>query len=342
MAVAYNSVQVSDIDNDTPNPMVFTYDPSAVLRGILVFCFAEFTSTDTFTGVRYDTGGLNRSLVTDANWRAVDNAGEVLQVKAFFLGTGLRSDHNPVNIAIDHTGHVALKMAVIIGVTADKDTEIIGLPHLFTGDGTLAEQSIDTGTRQAMRFAGLFSGLAANPAAGANSTVLVDVDGSTSPFATGDSITVVRETNGGSGNRPVGFSSGTSDDRAGVHLAIAEVLTTDLAATPIVLDLGVPAPVLSIPVTIAPGPILFDLGVPAPLVTQPIVLTPGAITLDFGVPTPTLDAPVVFSVGPIGLELGVPEPDFDFSEPAPKYVPQGPETDEWDRAGDLPPRKYQS
>lgn len=33
----------------------------------------------------------------------------------------------------------------------------------------------------------------------------------------------VRETTAGQGSRPVGFSYGTSDDRAAVHLAVREV-----------------------------------------------------------------------------------------------------------------------
>lgn len=133
-----------------------------------------------------------------------------------------------------------------------------------------------------------------------------------------------------------------SNVQVSLLMAIHPVSITTLSVTPVVFDLGVPAPTLAQPHTFEPGPIVLDLGVPAPLLTQPTVFEPGPITLDFGVPAPLLDSLVTFTVGPIALTLGVPEPDFDYSEPPPKYVPVGPDIDDWDRAGDLPPSKYQA
>lgn len=220
MAVSYVSHALSATwDNGSASPHTFSFTPSGTPKGILIFTVAAATSIDRFpTAPSY--GGVAMSFVSGGY--AVDTAGEPGQVKASFLGSGIPSGMQTVSIPHDLTT-AATKVALVIELSASGDTAIVGTPVLLQNDGTLSEQNVNTGSDTALRFAAAWSGLTAQPSVGANSTNLAFTDPYTNQHSQSASFTACRETTAGSGSRPVGFSSGTSDDRAVVHLAVKEV-----------------------------------------------------------------------------------------------------------------------
>lgn len=212
MAVAFDATGTATATTTTP--LTFTHTPVGTPRGILLFIMSSEGSDPVNGAVTY--GGVAMAAVTGA--AAVDTAGEPSWCSTWFLGSAIPTGAQTVSIA--HTGSAATKRAVSISVTAAADTVISGTPVLLQEDGTLAEQNVDTSTTAALRFAGIASGLPSTdpPVAGANSTGL----------ASGNLASVnrrwaaVQETTGGSGSRAVGWTNATSDDRAAVHVAIAE------------------------------------------------------------------------------------------------------------------------
>lgn len=218
MAVAYDTFSDSISGTGTEefttatSPVTWTHTPVGTPRGVLIFAIQRGSSTDEFTGaITY--GGQALTAVTGG--RAIDTGGETGATKAYFLGTGIPSGAQTVSIAHAATAGVSKKVWCVT-VTAAADTAIAGTPVLLQEDGTLAQQNVDSGADVALRFAGLFSGLNTAPTVGANSTNIDLLDQASLYHG------LVRETTGGSGSRPVGWSSGTSDDRAAVHLAIKE------------------------------------------------------------------------------------------------------------------------
>jgi hypothetical protein len=213
VAVAFDAAtETALFDGGSANPFTFTHTPVGTPKGVVLFAISDANATDPFDGaVSY--GGVAMAAVSGG--RAVDSAGEAGACKAYFLGSSIPTGAQTVSV-IHNTGVAANLYAVCITVTASADTEISGTPVLLEGDGTLAEQSVGTGGASALRFAGLFSGLSATPSVGANSTLVHDHDIGVRIMA------VVCETTAGTGSRPVGFSSGSSDDRAAVHLSVAE------------------------------------------------------------------------------------------------------------------------
>lgn len=210
MAVAFDAATETANWTTTPDPFTFTHTPSGTPRGVLVFTIGSSASS-TISAVTY--GGVSVAAVSGGT--ALDTlSAEAGFAQAWFLGASIPTGAQTVSIDHDASGNQ--KYAVCITVTASSDTEISGTPVLLQEDGTLAEQNVDTGATEALRFAALWTGLATPPSAGASSTLVHDLD------VGGFGMSVVRETTGGSGSRPVGFSSGTSDDRAAVHLAVAE------------------------------------------------------------------------------------------------------------------------
>lgn len=194
----------------------WSHDPVGVPRGVIVFVInMASASPSNATSVTYD--GVNLSTVSGG--LAEDTAGESGMCEAWFLGSGIPTT-DPANIVVNRVNDADEMIAFAATVTANGDTEVY-VPGivLLQGDGTLAEQNVDDGSpaTNSVRYAAGFSGLAAFPPTGANSTGLHNFD-------TGNQTAAfVRRTNAGVGSLPVGFSSGTSDDRAIVHLAIREL-----------------------------------------------------------------------------------------------------------------------
>ena len=192
----------------------WSHNPVGTPRGVLIFVITMLNATQHVTSVTYD--GVDVPAVSGG--AAVDSASEPGRCDVFFLGSSVPTTA-PANVVVNRTNDAVEMWAVCITVTAAADTEVntAGIV-LLQDDGTFAEQNVDDGSpgTNSVRFAGTHSGLAGVPAAGANSTVVHGFD-------TGSNVAqVVRETTAGQGSRPVGFSDGTTDDRAAVHLAVRE------------------------------------------------------------------------------------------------------------------------
>lgn len=197
----------------------WTHNPVGTPAGILVFVINMDSATGITSAVDY--GGVPLTMST--NGVAVDSAGEVGRCAAWFCGDRVLLAGRVNNtVTVTRTNNANEMYAVSITVTAQAgwSTEIYepGVV-ILQGDGTLAVQSVTDGgaATASVRYAGGMSGLASPPAAGTGSTALQSMDIGQACAAT------VRETTAGTGARNVGFSSGTSDDRAIVHLAIREV-----------------------------------------------------------------------------------------------------------------------
>lgn len=193
----------------TPDPFTFSHPAAAAdVRGILVFCFVN-ANVAAFTSVSY--GGVNAPAVTGGE--AIDTATEPGRCKAFFLGAGI--PQGTQTVSIDHNADANVKYAVCISILSPNDTVLVGTPVLLENDVSKTQQSINSGTNNAIRYAGCFSGLAAPPTVGADSTLLHSIDFG----ALGNSV--VRETTPGSGSRLVGWTA-AADDTAAVHLGIMD------------------------------------------------------------------------------------------------------------------------
>lgn len=192
----------------------WSHNPVGVPSGVLVFVW---TNADAdlivFPEVTYD----NVLLIQVAE--AIDSLGEPGRCTVFFLGSGVPTT-DPATVAVTRTNNATVMYAVCVTVTAAGNTEVTGVVTQTT-DGTLAEVNVDDGSpgSNSLRYAAGHSGLATSPTIGANSTLVHDLE----LAATTQEFGVVRETVAGQGSRPVGFVSGTSDDRAFVYLAVREV-----------------------------------------------------------------------------------------------------------------------
>jgi len=218
MAVAHGSATESHTGT-TGSASQASFDISvpftASTKGLLVFTFVNANANDALS-VKIDPLGTNTDVPAVAGGRAVDIAGEPGDCKAWFLGSGLPTTTKTVRINRNNNANVMYAVAIL--VTAGGDTNAIA-SLIFEGDSTLAEQfanDFSPGTNS-VRYAGVNSGLAAVPAAGANSTALQSIDFGARVIGT------VRETTAGQGSRLVGFSDATSDDVAAVYLAVTEL-----------------------------------------------------------------------------------------------------------------------
>lgn len=190
----------------------WTHTQTGTPQGVLVFVHVTNNATDTVTSVTYGAVTLTRV----PGGAAVDAAGEPGRTDLFFAGAGLPAGNQTVTV--NRLNNTRIMYATAATVTAATDTNVLGIV-LLEGDGTLAQQNVNDGSpgSNSVRYAGAFSGLNAPPAAGANSTLLQSIDLGNQTAA------LVRETTAGQGSRPVGFSSGTTDDRAVVHVAVREL-----------------------------------------------------------------------------------------------------------------------
>lgn len=191
----------------------WTHTTSTDPQGVLVFVFQGVASTDAVTSVTYD--GVTVPAVTGG--RAVDTATELGATAAYFLGSGVPATNNPT-VVVNRTNNTTTMWAVAVTVTAAADTEVAGVV-LLQENGTYAVQSVDDGsTTDSVRYAGAYYGGASPAPAGTGSTLLHSDDAGAYGWS------AVRETTAGQGARNVGFTQATSDDRAGVHLAVREVV----------------------------------------------------------------------------------------------------------------------
>jgi hypothetical protein len=203
----------------------WTHTPAGTPQGVLVFVHNLVGSTNKVSSVTY--GGVNLTAVTGG--RAVSTTAEPGDCQAWFLGSGIPTGAQTVvvNRTNDTDELYAVAITVVAGAGNDTAVHEPGV-ILLTGLGTLAENTSDDGSpgTNSLRYCSGFSGLAAPPGVGASSTALMDFD-------TGNQVTATcRETTAGQGARSLGFSSGTSDDRAFVFLAVKEVVVAARAPRP--------------------------------------------------------------------------------------------------------------
>jgi hypothetical protein len=196
----------------------WTHTPVGTPRGVLIFAVNLVSTANIVTSVTY--GGVTVPSVTGGFVN--DSAGEPGSCSVFFLGSGIPTGARTVVV---NRGNTADEVwAVCITVTANNDTDYAAA-ITQGGDGTLAEVNISDflpgGSPASMRYCGGYSGLTSPPAPLPGAT-----QGSSTGlqnFDTGAQVAAVcRETTGGTGSRPVGFTSGTTDDRAFVYLAVRE------------------------------------------------------------------------------------------------------------------------
>ena len=224
MAVAYDSTNESHTGitgSQSEASFAWNHVPTGTLAGLFIFLFNLSTNADIVSALTF--GGVTVPAVS--NGTAQDTATEAAFTKAYHLGTAASIPAGTQSIAVTRTNNPNILWGVSIGVTGSGDTEVYvaGIVKLEE-DGTLAEQSVDDGSpgTNSLRVAGIASGLPSPPAAGASSTLAHDFDPGARTAA------VVRETTVGQGSRSIGFSSGTSDDRAALHMAIREVPSSAL------------------------------------------------------------------------------------------------------------------
>lgn len=214
MAVAHDAASESHTGttgSTSEASFSWTHTPVGTPKGVLVFVFNANSNAVDVTSVTY--GGSSVSAVSSAEAR--DTAGEPGSCKAFFLGSSVPTGAQTV--VVNRNNNANVMYAVAITVTASSDTAISGTPVLAQEDQQLVEKNVDTGATTALRYAGIYGGYVFPISAGSNSTLLHDID-----FGS-FGVSVVRETTGGSGSRPVGGTAPASnDDTAAVHLAIAE------------------------------------------------------------------------------------------------------------------------
>lgn len=193
----------------------WTHTTTTNPQGVLVLVFQGVSATDAVTSVTYD--GVTVPAVSGG--RATDTATEPGSVAAYFLGSSVPTTDNPT-VVVNRTNNTTTMWAVCVTVTAAVNTEVVGTV-LTQENGAVAEQSVDDGSPgvDSVRYAGVYYGGATPAPAGTNSTLL-----GTTNDAGAYGWTAVRETTAGQGARSVGCTQATSDDRAGVHLAIREVV----------------------------------------------------------------------------------------------------------------------
>lgn len=198
----------------------FTWNAAATPatpQGVLIFVWAD-SDTNPVTSVTYAGKDVPAAASGEVNSGGTAEPGNV---KVFFLGGNVPAGASQP-IVVNRTNNGTEMWACCITLSAIGDTAIhtAGIVTL-TGLGTYAVQSVTDGTptENSLRFAGGHSGGANLLSPGVGSSAVLDFD--TGNFT----MTVVRETTAGTGARNVGFTFGTSDDRAGIHFAVKDLAT---------------------------------------------------------------------------------------------------------------------
>lgn len=187
---------------------------SGGIQGVGAFVFVNANADDCL-GVTYAGVPLMRLA------EAIDTTTEPGRCWLYFRGVGLSGLGGAQTMTVSRNNNANVMYAVCFTVTAAKDTHIY-VPGivLLQNNGTLAEQSVTDGSpgTNSVRYAGINSGLGSAAPAGASSTAMHSI-----VIGAARNCATVRETTAGQGSRSVGFSSGTTDDRAAVHAAVFEI-----------------------------------------------------------------------------------------------------------------------
>lgn len=206
-------------------------------KGLLVSTFVNANANDALS-VKIDPAGANTDVPAVSGGRAVDTAGEAGDCKTWFLGSGLPTATTTVRVNRTNNANVMYALAILQTGTSPLEVHAAGIV-LLQEDGTVAEQNVTDGSpgTDSLRYVAINSGEPGTLAVGANTTTL----GLSGFIDFGARICqAARETTAGQGSRPVGFSSGVSDDRAAVHLAVREaVAAVTLPPRPTVVNFAV-------------------------------------------------------------------------------------------------------
>ena len=196
----------------------WTHTQTGTPQGVLVFVMVINSSSDNAGTITYGSTTLSR--VTNGN--AVDTAAEPGRTVAYFAGENLPSGNQ--TITVNRTNNADVMYAVGVTVTSGGNTSTAGV-FVEENNQTLTEENVDDGSpgTNSVRFLGSYSGRGAfgsqanRITVGPNSTNLQQIDFGARLAG------VVAETTPGQGSRPVGVTCNTSDDFAGVYLAVTEV-----------------------------------------------------------------------------------------------------------------------
>lgn len=207
---AFESHTTGTVGSQNQAAFTWTHTPVGTPRGVLVFVFTN-ADADYITSVTYGTEELVQLS------EAADTAGEPGRTTLFFSGETIPTGAQTVTV--NRINNATSMYAISITITAATDRTGITGVVIENTDGTLAEVNVNDGSpgTNSLRYAAINSGLAAIPAVGASSTALLDIDYGNRV------VRAVRETTAGQGSRPVGFTSGTTDDRAAIYCAVKEL-----------------------------------------------------------------------------------------------------------------------
>lgn len=190
----------------------WTHAPVGTPRGIFVFCIADTSSTDVFSGATY--GGVSMLRITSA----ADTATEPGFVEGYFLGVAIPTGNQTVVCTIS-SGSTA-KHGAAISVTAGTDTRFAGTTGCAVNNNAANPSCTVTGTlSKSYGAAGFFSGLPneTDITAGSGETLRISNDfGATVTQI--ESSTSEQATHG---NHVLNFTSAT-DDVAMVGIVIEE------------------------------------------------------------------------------------------------------------------------
>lgn len=308
MAVALDASSESHTGTTgSTNQASFTWNhtPVGTPKGVLVFV-VTFVNAGDVSSVTY--GGVAMTAVPGG--RAVDTAGEPCRCDAYFLGSGVPTGTQAV--VVNRANNADVMYAVAYTVTALTNTVVHpGSVVLVQEDGTVAEQSVTDGSpgTNSLRFACGTFGHTTPPVAGANSSAgpLIDIGA--------QCAVSVSETAAGQGSRSVGMSSGTSDDRAIVHLAVREVVNTTVTPGVLSVVTSAFAPTVSVHdnKVATPGTKALATGAFAPTVLAPRACTPGTKSLALSGFAPTASVPRLCVPGAAAVSLAAFAPSVDAS-----------------------------
>lgn len=213
MTVAHDAATESDEWTGT-TPDTQTHTPVGTPRGALIFDFQVGNDT-AITAAAY--GALSLDAVPGGI--AQDTASELGRIAAWFEGASIPTGAQSCTVT-QSGGNGVTRRFYVATVTAATDTEVVDV-ELVQENAADPGVTIDTGSRTAITYLALFSGLpSANVQAGTGITVLFE----RAIAADARTFHLARETTPASGSRTLSFDTGAAaDDCALVAVAIAEV-----------------------------------------------------------------------------------------------------------------------
>lgn len=303
-------------DSRDESSFSWSHDPGAP-AGVFVAVFSG-SITNQATGVTY--GGQAMDLVAEAHVSGAEDTGTVA---LYFLGSDIPTGNQTIEVSRNNN---STRMGAIgAAVSADADTEIYadGIA-LLEGNGSVSEQNADDGLQSgdpdSLRFAAGWFGHGSPPSAGPNSEQSLSSYQWTS---SNQSARVVAEAMGGNGPRPVGFSTATADERAIIHFAIREAQGgAPATATPSAISatVTVPQPSIQAGVVVTPATVVATVAVPQPSASGGVFVTPSAVVVATSVPQPGVNVPTVVSASVVSVVAAVPAAAAEVSATAKPMV----------------------